>query len=160
MVAAWKTQYIPSSWCKAVTIFIPKEKDSQNLSQFRSIALLNVEGKILTSFLARHITSFLLANNYIDTRCQKAGVPGFPGICGKNQAHKVLQPLNPGHCMLSSWLEGFHIPGWSLMQGFHWHIHAAALGFKKRADKDLARETKKGSFWLRRKDKALVREGS
>lgn len=25
------------------------------------------------------ITNYLLANNYIDTSCQKAGVPGFPG---------------------------------------------------------------------------------
>lgn len=25
------------------------------------------------------MTSYLLANNYIDTGCQKAGVPGFPG---------------------------------------------------------------------------------
>ena len=79
MVAAWKTQSIPPSWCKEVTTFIPKEKDSQNFSQFRGIALLNVEGKIVFSILARRMTSYLLVNKYVNTSCQKAGVPGFPG---------------------------------------------------------------------------------
>ncbi len=70
---------IPSAWCRAVTVFIPKEKDSCNISQFRGIALLNVEGKIFFSVMATRMTSYLLANKYIDTSCQKAGVPGFPG---------------------------------------------------------------------------------
>ncbi|KAL0196268.1 hypothetical protein M9458_009840, partial [Cirrhinus mrigala] len=79
MRVAWKTKSIPSAWCRAVTIFIPKEKDSHNISQFREIALLNVEGKIFFSVMATRMTSYLLANKYIDTSCQKAGVPGFPG---------------------------------------------------------------------------------
>lgn len=29
--------------------------------------------------MVKHITSYLLANNYIDTSCQKEGVPRFPG---------------------------------------------------------------------------------
>ena len=29
--------------------------------------------------MARRITTYLLENGYIDTSCQKAGVPGFPG---------------------------------------------------------------------------------
>lgn len=39
---------------------------------------MNVEEKIF-SVMAKRMTSYLLANNYIDTSCQKAGVPGFPG---------------------------------------------------------------------------------
>lgn len=31
------------------------------------------------SVMAKHMTNYLLANNYIDTGCQKAGVPAFPG---------------------------------------------------------------------------------
>ena len=36
-------------------------------------------GKIFFSILARRMTDYLLANKYINTSCQKAGVPGFPG---------------------------------------------------------------------------------
>lgn len=64
---------------KAVATFIPKVKDSKNINQFRGIALLNVEGKIFFSGLARHMTNYLLSNKYVDTSCQKAGVPGFSG---------------------------------------------------------------------------------
>ncbi|KAJ8375377.1 hypothetical protein SKAU_G00059570 [Synaphobranchus kaupii] len=64
---------------RAITTFTPKEKDSRNITQFRGIALLDVEGKIFFAVVARRMTSYFLSNNYIDTSCQKAGVPGFPG---------------------------------------------------------------------------------
>lgn len=35
--------------------------------------------EIFFSVLAKRMTTYLLENNYIDTSCQKAGVPGFPG---------------------------------------------------------------------------------
>lgn len=70
--AAWKTQSSPSSWCRAITTFTPKEKDSQNISKFRGTAQLNVEVKIFFTVVARHIASYFLANNYINTSCQKA----------------------------------------------------------------------------------------
>ncbi|KAK0156469.1 hypothetical protein N1851_000237 [Merluccius polli] len=73
MRTAWKKQLI--LW----QVFIPKETNSRDIGQFRNIALLNVEGKIFFSVLARRMTNYLLGNGYIDTSCQKAGVPGFPG---------------------------------------------------------------------------------
>ncbi|KAK0146800.1 LINE-1 reverse transcriptase [Merluccius polli] len=76
---AWKNQAIPSEWQRAVTVLIPKEANSTTISQFRSIALLNVEGKIFLSIHAKRLTNYLTSNGYIDTICQKAGVPGFPG---------------------------------------------------------------------------------
>ncbi|KAK0133620.1 LINE-1 retrotransposable element ORF2 protein [Merluccius polli] len=76
---AWKNQVIPSEWQRAVTVLIPKEANSTTISQFRSIALLNIEGKIFFSILAKRLTNYLTSNGYIDTSCQKAGVPGFPG---------------------------------------------------------------------------------
>ena len=80
MRVAWKTQAIPSEWTKAVfSTFIPKEQDSRKINQFRGMALLNVEGKIFFSVVAKRMTSYLLENSYIDTSCQKAGIPGFPG---------------------------------------------------------------------------------
>ena len=79
MRTVWKKRSIPSEWQRAVAVFIPKEENSKNIGQFRSIALLNVEGKIFFSVLAKRMTNYLMENNYIDTSCQKAGVPGFPG---------------------------------------------------------------------------------
>ncbi|KAI4884284.1 hypothetical protein NFI96_019990, partial [Prochilodus magdalenae] len=66
-------------WPRAVAVFIPKEANSNNISQFRNIALLNVEGKIFFAVLPKRMTTYLLENGYIDTNCQNAGVPGFSG---------------------------------------------------------------------------------
>jgi len=45
MRTAWKKQLIQFEWQRAVAVFIPKEVNSKDISQFRNIALLNVEGK-------------------------------------------------------------------------------------------------------------------
>ncbi|XP_078603950.1 uncharacterized protein LOC144877779 [Branchiostoma floridae x Branchiostoma japonicum] len=76
---AWKKQCIPSAWRRAGGVLIPKEKVSTDIKQFRNISLLNVEGKLFFSILTKRMITYLLANNYIDTEVQKAGVPGFPG---------------------------------------------------------------------------------
>ena len=60
-------------------IFTPKEWNSKTVNQFRTISLLNVEGKIFFAILAKRLTSFLTGNSYIDTSVQKGGVPGFSG---------------------------------------------------------------------------------
>ncbi|CAC5381747.1 unnamed protein product [Mytilus coruscus] len=41
----WKKGIIPESWQKAEGCFVPKEKDSKDISQFRTISLLSVEEK-------------------------------------------------------------------------------------------------------------------
>lgn len=76
MRKAWKNHLILSDWQRAVVVFIPKEANSKDISQFRNMALLNVEGKIFFSVTARR-TTYLLEKGYIDTNCQKAGVPVF-----------------------------------------------------------------------------------
>jgi hypothetical protein len=76
---AWRRGQVTDSWVLAEGCFIPKEKNSQSLKQFRTISLLNVEGKIFLAVLARRMTSYLLANNYIDMSVQKGGVPGVSG---------------------------------------------------------------------------------
>ncbi len=92
MGVAWKSKAIPAACNRAVTTFIPKEKDSCYISQLWGIALLNVEGKIFFSVMAKWMISYLLANNYIDTGCQKAGVPGFPGCTLQWFGRKSSQP--------------------------------------------------------------------
>ena len=75
----WDSGEIPESWAVADGIYIPKEDKATTLNQFRPISLLNVEGKVFFSVLAKRLTSFLLSNSYVETSIQKAGIPGFPG---------------------------------------------------------------------------------
>lgn len=79
MKVAWTKLKIPSEWQRAVALPIPKQQDFKTLDQFQSIALLNLQGKIFFSVMARRMATYLMDNCYIDTSCQKAGVPSFPG---------------------------------------------------------------------------------
>ena len=54
-------------------------KNSSTLGQFRPIALLNVEGKIMFGFLSERLDSFLLETGLVNTSVQRASVPGSPG---------------------------------------------------------------------------------
>lgn len=51
MKVVWQKHMIPTAWRRAGGILIPKEKDAEDISQFRHISLLNVEGKIFFSVL-------------------------------------------------------------------------------------------------------------
>ena len=42
---AWSSVTVDDEWKKAEGVYIPKEKDSKGLNQFRPISLLNVEGE-------------------------------------------------------------------------------------------------------------------
>ena len=86
----WRKEKVPEEWQKAEGIFTPKEKDSKDISQFRTISLLNVEGKIFFSVLSKRLTNFLLKNNYVDTSVQKGGVPGFSGCIEHTSAISQL----------------------------------------------------------------------
>lgn len=47
--------------------------------QLRTISLLNVEGKVFFSVVARRLTSYLVKNSLIDTSVHKVGISGFSG---------------------------------------------------------------------------------
>lgn len=64
---------------RAGGVLIPKEKDASDISQFRPICLLNVEGKTFFSVIAQRLSAYLEKNKYVDTYIQKAGIPGFSG---------------------------------------------------------------------------------
>ena len=76
---AYTKKFIAEKWGLADEIYIPKEKDSRKLEQFRPIVLLDVEGKIFFGVIAKRMTRFVINNGYVNTSIQKAGVPGFPG---------------------------------------------------------------------------------
>ena len=75
----WKKGVVPSSWKRAEGCFVPKEKDAHSVKQFRTISLLNVEGKIFFSVLGKRMTTYMTSNSYVDTSIQKGGIPGFSG---------------------------------------------------------------------------------
>ena len=79
MRIVWQKGIIPKAWRRAGGVLIPKEKDATDISQFRPISLLNVEGKIFFSVIAQRLSTYLERNKYIDTSVQKAGIPGFSG---------------------------------------------------------------------------------
>ena len=75
----WRKSESVSSWSRAEGCFIPKQKNAEKITEFRTISLLNVEGKIYMAVLAKRLTTFMLSNKYIDTSVQKGGVPEVPG---------------------------------------------------------------------------------
>ena len=78
----WKTETVPNSWQRAEGCFVPKEEQSVNINQFRTISLLSVECKIFFAILARRMTKYMMENDYLDVSVQKGGVPGF-SVCLK-----------------------------------------------------------------------------
>lgn len=52
--------------------------------------MLNAEGKIFMSVLARRLTTYMASNGYIDTSAQKGGSPGFSGCIEHTSAISQL----------------------------------------------------------------------
>jgi hypothetical protein len=93
----WRKGDVPEAWKEAEGIFTPKEQNSKTINQFRTISLLNVEGKIFFAILARRLTSFLTDNEYINTSVQKGGVPGFSGCIEHTSAlTQLIQEAKEG----------------------------------------------------------------
>ena len=63
----WRKGEVPEAWKEAEGIFTPKEKNSKTVNQFRTISLLNVEGKVFFAVLAKRLTSYLTDNAFINT---------------------------------------------------------------------------------------------
>ena len=75
----WRRNKISNAWREAEGIFIPKEDGASTVDKFRTISLLNVEGKLFFSMKADRITDFLIESCYIDPAIQKGGIPGVSG---------------------------------------------------------------------------------
>ena len=90
LCAIWKENKISDSWREANGVFIPKEEGATSVEKFRTISLLNVEGKLFFAMKADRILEYVLANEYIDTSIQKGGIPATSG-CLENTA--VLSQL-------------------------------------------------------------------
>nr|XP_055036896.1 uncharacterized protein LOC129424307 [Misgurnus anguillicaudatus] len=79
MRVIWSKGTIPTSWRRAEGFFVPKEQGATQISQFRTISLLSVEGKIFFAVLVSAHSLCMTQNGYINTSIQKGGVEGFSG---------------------------------------------------------------------------------
>ena len=73
---------IPLQWQSAKEIYIPKVNPptAHNISDFRPIALLNVEGKLFFSLVSRRLEKHLINNNkFINKSVQKGCMEKVPG---------------------------------------------------------------------------------
>ena len=72
---------IPIQWRSAQDIHIPKVSNPENkLSDFRPIALLNVEGKLFFSLVSKCLETHLIYNNkFINNSIQKGCMEKIPG---------------------------------------------------------------------------------
>ncbi|GFO14034.1 polyprotein [Plakobranchus ocellatus] len=57
--SAWNNLKISDQWMTAEGVYIPKEKNSNEINKFRPISLLNVEGKIFFSVMTSRRTKYL-----------------------------------------------------------------------------------------------------
>ena len=77
-----KLHVVPVQWRIMSEIYIPKSKhpDCNQVADFRSIALLNVEGKLFFSLISKRIQSHIVTkNNFIDRSIQKGCMEKVPG---------------------------------------------------------------------------------
>ena len=81
----WRKNIVSRAWRTAEGIFIPKVEDAKDIDKFRTISLLNVEGKLFFALKADRLTKYVMANQYIDSSIQKGGIPGVSG-CMENTA--------------------------------------------------------------------------
>ena len=75
----WRKNTISRVWRTAEGIFIPKVDGAKDIGKFRTISLLNVEGKLFFAMKADRLTGYVMANRYIDSSIQKGGIPGVSG---------------------------------------------------------------------------------
>lgn len=91
----------------AESVWIPKEKDSGDITPLCNMFLLSVEGQVFFKILANHLTEYLLRNSYIDIAVQKGGVPGISG-CLKHTGvitQLILEAKENSGDLLVIWLD-------------------------------------------------------
>lgn len=76
MRVSWEKGIKSNAWHRSGGVLILIEK-SMDISQFRPICLLNVEGKIFFSVIAQRMSTYLQRNNLDDTSVQQQACQGF-----------------------------------------------------------------------------------
>jgi len=79
-VAKLLYQYLRSMWAKNEISDTISEENASSVEKYRTISLLNVEGKLFFSLKSERILDFALANGYIDTSIQKEVCQEFQDV--------------------------------------------------------------------------------
>ena len=131
----WRKKHLPESWLMAEGCYVPKEENSTALPQFREISLLNVEGKVFWSIVAKRLSKFLTCNKYIDTAAQKGGVTGFAGCIEHTtvMTHMIGDAKRRGKDLAVAWLDLAkaypNIPHQLIFQALrHYHVPEEVTG--------------------------------
>lgn len=90
-----------------------KEKGSKQISQFRTISLLRVEGKIFFSVLAKRMNAYMTRNGYINTSAQKGGAEGFSGCLEQTRilSQFIREATEKKGSRTGAWLESANAYG-------------------------------------------------
>ena len=81
-------QLVDDSWRGVRT----QRKKLKYIDYFRSISILNAQGKLFFGDLASRLTRYLLMNEYIDTSMRKGGVPVIAGCLDhENMTWEIIQ---------------------------------------------------------------------
>ena len=69
----WKEKTIPHSWQCGFVVLIPKAttRDFADPAEYRSIALINVEGHLFFALAEWRLSNYMLADGYMDGQIQK-----------------------------------------------------------------------------------------
>ena len=103
----WRENKIPDTWRRAEGVLIPKEDGATSVEKFRTISLLNTEGKLFWKLKANKITDFITRNRFIDPSIQKGGIPGVSG-CLEHTAilsHLIAEAKRSKLDLVSTWLD-------------------------------------------------------
>ena len=103
----WKRNKISDTWRRADGVLIPKEDQARSIEKFRTISLLNTEGKIFWKLKSDRMTSFIMKNHYIDESIQKGGIPGVSG-CLEHTAilsHMIMEAKKGKLNLVATWLD-------------------------------------------------------
>ena len=79
--SCFKNCVVPVQWRIATKIYVPKSgsPDPKNIKGFRSISLLNVEGKLFFSILSKRLEKYIYGNKLINSSIQKGCMEKVPG---------------------------------------------------------------------------------
>ena len=75
----------PPSWSHSVVKLLHKKGPTSDPGNFRMISLTSSIAKTYHLLLAKRLTKFLTANNYIDEKVQKVFLPGINGTIEHNE---------------------------------------------------------------------------
>ena len=100
---------ISLQWQSAKEIYIPKVNPpaAHNISDFRPIALLNVEGMLFFSLVSRRLEKHLICNNkFINKSVQKGCMEKVPGCSEHSIVWEALKEAKSKNLSLATiWLD-------------------------------------------------------